>query len=755
MKSYQKKNSINPEKLKIIISCLIAIIFGSFMFFAYSFLMNHFSNKTKAQYEENYYQIVDGYSEAILYSIENYKTALKTFYNEVFFAKATPTEIQDYIIQSKSKNHEDFRDLFYVDKTGTAYSQKGIVYKVLERDYYNAIIKDGEEEYLSSPISSKIDGENVLVIAKAVKDSRGITKGAICASVKLKIIQKITARLTVETNSYFVIIDENGRFVSHPDSQWLFQVYEPKDSEFKIYSSLFLAHQKSGYLTTLNTKNQPIKICFRPISKTRWILALIHPLEKEIQLNKNMNFYKFIVILIGIITMILLVFCEFNILDSFQKKQLLKTDYDSLTQLWTRQRFESEATKLIKKFPNNKFMIIETDIRGFKFINENYGEEQADKLLKYISKIVNKYSMEYKGISGRGFADHFYTFIKVSSVHNSMAIFKDMLNHINEEVKMYEIPFFLKSGISFLMPNNDTKGATIQGLIGQASFAKSTIKNNLTQEYAVYNAKLLHKINEEQFIEAHMEQALENHEFFLMFQPKIDLKTDKIVGAEALVRWNNKEMGTLRPDQFIPLFERNGFITKLDFYVYEEVFKFLEKQVKNKEKIVPISVNMSRNHNKPEKFMHNFLKIFKKYNITPDLVQLEILERSVMDNNTLRDITNSLHKEGFSVAIDDFGSGESSLNMLTKIPVDVLKFDKEFLSSSTNENGELDKKSASFIEILVDLSKHLDKKIVFEGVETKAQCDFLKSIDCDQAQGYFYSCPLITEDFVTFIKNHS
>lgn len=754
MKSYQK-STVSPEKVKIVISCVVALIFGAFMFVAYSVLMNHFSNTTREQYEENYYQIVDGYSEAILFSIENYKTAIKTLNNEEKFKDASPSEIQNFITEYIFKNHEDFRDLFYIDNTGTAYSQKGYVYKVLDRDYYNAILKDGEDEYISSPVSSKIDGENVLIIAKAVKDRQGKTKGALCASVKLKKIQNITAKLPVETDSYFVIIDENGRFVSHPDSQWLSQVYEPKSSEHKIYSSLFLAHQKSGYLTTVNTNNKLIKICFRPIPKTRWILALVHPLEKDIKLNKRMNLYKFIVIVIGIFTMILLVICEFNVLDSFQKNQLLKTDYDSLTQLWTRQRFEIEATRLIKRFPNNKFMIIETDIRGFKFINENYGEEQADNLLKYISSIVNKYAMEYKGIVGRGFADHFYTFIKVSSVHNSMAAFKETLNQINEEVKMYEIPFFLKFGISYLMPHNDAKDVTIQGLIGQASFAKSTIKNNLTQQYAIYNAKLLHKINEEQFIETHMEQALEKHEFFIMYQPKIDLKNDRIVGAEALVRWNNSKMGTLRPDQFIPLFEKNGFITKLDFYVYEEVFKFLDELVKEHKCIVPISVNMSRNHNKPEKFMNNFLKLFKKYEITPDLIQLEILERSVMDNNTLKDITNSLHREGFTVAIDDFGSGESSLNMLTQIPVDVLKFDKEFLSSSTNENGELDKKSASFIEILVNLSKHLDKKIVFEGVETKAQRDFLKSIDCDQAQGFFYSCPLTKDDFVTFLKRHA
>ena len=251
-----------------------------------------------------------------------------------------------------------------------------------------------------------------------------------------------------------------------------------------------------------------------------------------------------------------------------------------------------------------------------------------------------------------------------------------------------------------------------------------------------------------------MQKALDDGEFFVVYQPKISLKDDKVCGAEALVRWNNPKEGFMTPDKFIPLFERNGFIKKLDFYVYEQVFKLLEKQIANGEKVVPISVNMSRNHNKAEKFIHDFLELFNKYNVPPQYVQLEIIERSFMDSNTLGEITKRLHQEGFSVAMDDFGSGESSLNMLTSIPVDVLKFDRVFLLSSMNEDGTMDSKSAEFIQILINLSKNLDKQSVFEGVETKEQRDFLKSINCDVIQGYFYSKPLVEKDFLEFLKEH-
>ena len=358
------------------------------------------------------------------------------------------------------------------------------------------------------------------------------------------------------------------------------------------------------------------------------------------------------------------------------------------------------------------------------------------------------------GIIGRGFADHFYILTKISSVNNAMSIFKKQNELVLESIKKYDIPFFPKYGISFLKSDTKNRDKTIQSLIGQASFAKSTIKDNHLTSYSIYNSKLLEKINEENFIENSMEEALQNNEFFVLYQPKISLSTDKIVGAEALVRWNNPKMGLLSPDRFIPLFERNGFITKLDYYVYEQVFTFLDKMIERGEPLIPISVNMARNHNKPQKFIHDFMEIFKRHNVPAKYVQLELLERSFMDSETMKEIINSLHKEGFTVAMDDFGSGESSLNILSQVPVDVLKFDREFLLSSTNENGELDRKTAKFIQILIELSKHLEKETVFEGVETEAQRDFLKSVNCDQAQGFFYSKPLSEQDFLQFAKMH-
>ena len=249
-----------------------------------------------------------------------------------------------------------------------------------------------------------------------------------------------------------------------------------------------------------------------------------------------------------------------------------------------------------------------------------------------------------------------------------------------------------------------------------------------------------------------MEEALENGEFYVVYQPKIQLSTEKIVGAEALVRWRNPTLGLLSPDQFIPLFEKNGFVKKLDFYVYEEVFKFLHYLKENNFPLVPVSINMSRKHNSPDRFIHDFMEIFRRYDISPSLVQVELLEHSVMEKTDLLETTELLHKEGFTVAIDDFGTGESSLTMLSKIPVDVLKFDKSFLQESMS--GPMDIKTQKFIRGLIEISKELDKMTVFEGVETEEQKNFLKENNCDLVQGYYYSKPLVQEDFEKFLMSH-
>lgn len=746
---------ISPNAAKFLTSLSVGIVITIFVLILSNIVMNRALRVSEKRYLDSCEQILKGYSNSIQLYIENYRTSLNSINNKKIFTSGSKDEIQEWLSKIDLSCYEDFSAIYFVDSEGMAYFTSGETEDLSDRTYLAKRTDASTSYFISDIFNTPFTDEPIIIIKQTIFSDNKKYCGSLCAAIEVNKFQKITDKIKIGNNCKVYLQDSNGIFVVHPDQKYVGKTYSPADEKYSHISSQAVSNSFSGFVETQDHENEIVDLFYSKIPECEWTMAISFPKSELESIFHQQKTTRILIVISCFIALIILLIIENIVLDCFYKRQLINTDYDSLTKLWTRQRFEIEATKLLRRYPKSKFMLVESDIRGFKFINQNYGEESADKMIYFYSALLNDITNDFHGIIGRGYADHFYTFVKITEVRKAMSVFKKAMEKVTEEVKKYDIQFFPKFGIAFLMPDNTNRDVTIQGLIGQASFAKSTIKDNLLTQYSIYNSRLLEQINREHFIENSMESAIEKNEFFVMYQPKIRLSDDKIVGAEALVRWRTTDMGLLTPDKFIPLFERNGFITKLDFYVYEQVFKFINNQIKEKNHIVPVSVNMSRNHSKPDKFMHDFMEIFNKYEIPPHLIQVEILERSFMDSETLKEITNQLHREGFSVAMDDFGSGESSLNMLTKIPVDVLKFDRDFLLSSTTETGMLESKAAKFIEILINLSKHLEKQTVFEGVETQAQRDFLRSIECDQAQGYFYSKPLAEPDFIQFIKMHS
>ena len=220
------------------------------------------------------------------------------------------------------------------------------------------------------------------------------------------------------------------------------------------------------------------------------------------------------------------------------------------------------------------------------------------------------------------------------------------------------------------------------------------------------------------------------------------------------MRWESPELGLCMPDEFITLFERNGYINRLDFYVYQQVFEFLDERIKAGKTNVPISVNMSRFHLGDEGFVKKFCDLFDRYNIPANLIEVEIIERSVgVGDNRLVEVTRQLHERNFRVAIDDFGSGESSLNIISEIPADVLKLDQKFMR--VDKNGKLPSEDEyKIVAKIVEMAKSLGKETICEGVETEQQIAFLRSVDVNYVQGYYYSRPLSEEDFITYLERH-
>lgn len=279
--------------------------------------------------------------------------------------------------------------------------------------------------------------------------------------------------------------------------------------------------------------------------------------------------------------------------------------------------------------------------------------------------------------------------------------------------------------------------------IDRSNAARKSIKGSSIACLACFDRKMEDFLSNERRIEKKMENALSNREFLVYYQPKYDLQTNRLTGAEALVRWKDPKDGMIFPNTFIPVFEKNGFIVQLDFFVYEEVLKTLAKWREEGREPIVVSVNVSRAHIGTADFLCKLIKLADKYEVPHHLLELELTETVLGgQHQDILTFIQACRAAGFPVSMDDFGSGYSSLNLLKELPIDVLKIDREFLNET-----EVSQKSCIIIEQIVQMAAKIEIHTICEGVETESQAAFLRSIGCNMAQGYLYSRPVPLSDF--------
>ena len=286
----------------------------------------------------------------------------------------------------------------------------------------------------------------------------------------------------------------------------------------------------------------------------------------------------------------------------------------------------------------------------------------------------------------------------------------------------------------------------------RASLAKRCIKDNMINNYHFYDDGLRAELLQDKAIEDEMYTALEDNQFSMYLQPKFDMKTMEIVGAEALVRWIHPVRGIIPPMDFIPVFEKNGFVIMLDKYIWKQACVFLSERKIAGEKLFPISVNVSRLHLNNDAFIDELLKLTELYNIEPEFIELELTETACLNNESrFIEIANRLKKLGFTIAMDDFGTGYSSLNMLRCLPVDVLKLDRGFISDTiVDERGKI------VVRNILEMANELNITTVAEGIETPEQAVFLKNAGCKIAQGFLYGRPMDVVKFTnTFLSGEN
>lgn len=416
---------------------------------------------------------------------------------------------------------------------------------------------------------------------------------------------------------------------------------------------------------------------------------------------------------------------------------------DSLTGLFNNKGFEAQAKKLLSASPEGRRQaIVVYEVVSFRSYNELYGFEAGDALIKTIAAIAKKYAKS-DDVLARAYSHHFVWLVNGENEEEIFKTLKDAL----KEVKGTGLPFYLRGGL-FLI---DDRKMSIPDMIDRASIARSTIKKRYGTGLALFDYSMLDSRLPDTKLVGNIVQGLQNGEFIDYYQPKYNTDTEEIVGAEVLVRWRKADGRIITPNQFIGLFEQSGYIRKLDFCLFENACAFLAEATKNKELILPISVNFSRVHMHEELFPQKLFELTQKYELSPRNFEIELTE-SVFDSDAkiTRKIVDKLHEYGFSVAIDDFGSGYSFLNMLKDFDFDTLKIDTKFL-----EGFERGGKVGTVVASVIRMAKWLGIPVVAEGVETREQVDFLRTLGCEMIQGYYFSRPVPREEFEALLKQET
>lgn len=380
------------------------------------------------------------------------------------------------------------------------------------------------------------------------------------------------------------------------------------------------------------------------------------------------------------------------------------------------------------------------DIKDFRIINEVYGHIAANRVLVNVVNAMRNADFVYA--SARCHNDNFAMMLKDMDEQETVAKLKkffDNLSHLDADPN-YTIHF--RCG---LVP---MQKAMLYGnrVADAGKMAQALGRSNNQTDIVIYTDKMHDDVLWGNYIKAYVDTAIENDEFVVYLQPKFDIDREKIKGAEALIRWNYKNKDFLSPASFIPFFEKDGSIGKIDDIVLKKVCMAFAKWKKEGRPLYPISVNLSRNQLYDKNLIRHLVGIVDSYNVDHGLIDFELTESATYDNkNHMIQVLNDLRENGFKISMDDFGTGYSSLSLLTEMPLDTLKIDKSFVDKLGTENES--EKDIVVIRHIISLAKELDFRCLAEGAEQKFQVDKLRLLGCETIQGYYYSRPISIEEY--------
>lgn len=645
----------------------------------------------------------------------------------------------------------DYQKVLLIDQNGVAYDTEGSTV-ALTADQYLQDVVVGKEASLSA--SQVIDGEESIIFSIPLEHVQieGTDMMALAVAYELSTFDRILAMTAFDGKGYAHIIQNDGTVVVRSSSENALktgynilnslseaQFHDGKKID-EIKAEIAQGGQGQAEFTFGESREY---MTYTPLGDLKWSLLTFVPTSV---VNSKSNILLNITLLMcGFITILFALLLAAMTRTYYRHKRKLEqiAYVDPVTGGNTIERFYELAHDMLEKAPETQYALVYTNIEKFKVLNEQSGTEACDEILCGVEYGISQ-DLDEGECLGRLFADNFCLMVKYTSEDELSARFErwyqNGIDYVEQNGNVW-LPLILEFGV-YVITGEEMPFAH---MIDRAKLALNETAKEFhgKMRYAIYDEQVRRILFREKQLEDWMEDALTNGEFQVYLQPKYLTETEMVGGAEALVRWKSSRENMIFPDEFISLFEKNGFIIQLDFYVFEEVCKTIRRWIDDGVTPIKVSVNCSRLHLRSMGFLEQYQLLADKYQVPHSLLEIEVTENTVFEDvGHLPEIIGKIRDAGFGCSMDDFGSGFSSLNLLQDIPVDTLKLDKIFF----RPDGDL-ARSEAVVSSILTMSKALFMETVAEGVEIQVQVEMLKRLGCNYIQGYYYAKPMPITEF--------
>lgn len=599
--------------------------------------------------------------------------------------------------------------------------------------------------------------ENMFAYAVPVYADKEVA-GALAAEVGTDVFADVLQdRSVLHGSGYIHLISDSGKILVRSEER---VIEEELDT---IYDNDYIAQEEQENIKDALIKGESCfseftyngetyQVLLAPLGVNGWYLFCVQTAQSISGSIYHLMTNTQIITVVVLFIILIIIAYGYRIIYRSNHNLIKSAWYDSLTGAYNMAKFEYETAGIIEN--TYEYSLAAMNIRQFKFINEIFGTRAADLLLCHMKSVIadNVTENEYYC---RNSEDMFYLLLRDTDRDR----IKERIGKMIQEISRYAIcnnrdyRILLYCGVVIGTDVEDEE-PSVKKSMTHVRFALDTARQSLKNNIWFYDTRLHEDEKLQNYVESHMNQALDNHEFKLYLQPKVNLSTGRTSGAEALVRWIAEEGRIIYPGQFIPVFEANGFCVNLDMYMLEEVCRQIRKWIDDGLTPVPVSVNQSKLLFYEADYIDNLKSLLDKYQIPAELISLEILEGLASENvNELNKRIGRLREIGFKISLDDFGSGYSSMNTLASLEIDELKFDRGFLLG-LKDSGEEYERQIIIMNEIVELTKKLKISTVVEGVETKENEELVRALGCEYGQGYYYSMPMSASEFSEkYVKN--